>query len=119
MPPGTAKKISCRTFLTRECSAGAQPAAIRARDGKLWFPTIRGLVSVNPADLKPNTNPPPVVIESVLVDGVEQKTNPLSVASGMTITLQPENEQLEIHFTSLNFSAPKRAQLGGAVQIPA
>jgi len=27
------------------------------------------------------------------------------------IMLQPENEQLEIHFTALNFSAPKRAQL--------
>ena len=34
------KKISCRIFLSRECSAGAQPAAIRARDGELWFPTM-------------------------------------------------------------------------------
>ena len=72
------QKISCRTFLTRECSAGAQPAAIRTRDGRLLFPTIEGLVAVNPGDLKPNTNPPPVVIESVLVDGVPQKTNALS-----------------------------------------
>ena len=31
------KKISCRTFLTRECSAGAQPAAIRTRDGRFCF----------------------------------------------------------------------------------
>jgi len=109
---GAAKTIVCRTFLTRECAVGAQPAAIRARDGTLWFPTIRGLISVNPADLRPNTNPPPVVIESVLVDGVEQTTNPLSVASGMMITLQPENEQLEIHFASLNFSASKGARFG-------
>ena len=71
---GTVKKIACRTFLTRECSAGAQPAAIRTRDGRLLFPTIAGLVAVNPADLRPNTNPPPVVIESVLVDGVPQNS---------------------------------------------
>ena len=106
------KKISCRTFLTRECSAGAQPAAIRTHDGKLLFPTTAGLVAVNPADLKPNTNPPPVVIESVLVDGVPQKNNSLSSAWPEHVTLTPQNEQLEIHFTALDFSAPKRAQFG-------
>ena len=106
------KKISGRVFLTRECSAGAQPAALRTRDGKLFFPTIEGLVSVNPADLKPNTNRPPVVIESVLVDGVGQKKNPLGSAGPEAVTLTPKNEQLEIHFTCLNFSAPKHAQAG-------
>ena len=105
------RKIICRTFLTRECSAGVQPAAIRAHDGRLWFPTTEGFVSVNPADLKPNPNPPPVVIESVRVDGVPQKNNPLSSTWPERVTLTPQNEQLEIHFTSLNFSAPKRAQL--------
>ena len=109
---GAVKTVSCRTFLTRECSAGAQPAALHASDGKLFFPTITGLVAVNPADLKPNTNPPPVVIESVLVDGVEQKTSALSAGWNSVITLRPENEQLEIHFASLNFSAPKNAAAG-------
>ncbi len=105
------KKISCRVFLSRECSAGAQPAAIRAHNGKLWFPTIQGLVSVNPADLKSDTNPPPVIIESVFVDGVRQKGNPLSSTWTEAVTLTPKNEQLEIHFTALDFSAPKRTQL--------
>jgi len=101
---GVVKKISCRTFLTRECSAGAQPAALRTGDGQLLFPTIEGVVAVNPADLPRNTNPPPVVVESVLVDGVP--------VNGDAVTLTPENEQLEIHFTALNFSAPKGAQFG-------
>lgn len=105
-------KISCRTFLTRECSAGAQPAAIRTADGRFWFPTIEGMVSLNPADLKADTNPPPVVIESVLVDGREQKTNALSSRWNGALTLTPANEQLEIHFTALNFSALRRAQTG-------
>ena len=106
------KIISCRTFLTRECSAGAQPAALRTADGKLFFPTIAGVVAVVPADLNPNTNPPSVVIESVLVDGVEQKTNALSAAWNHAITLTPQNEQLNIQFTSLNFSAPKNTAAG-------
>jgi signal transduction histidine kinase len=107
---GVAKKIPCRTFLTRECSAGAQPAAIRTQDGKLWFPTIEGLFFVNPAELKLNTNPPPVIIESVAVDGVQQNASRLNSAWTEAIRLTPENEQLEIHFTALNFSAPKRAR---------
>ncbi len=109
---GTVKDISCRTFLTRECSAGAQPAACRMRDGKLWFPTVGGLVSVNPADLKPNTNQPPVVIESVLVDGVEQNNNLLGSVASRSVTLAPGDEQLEIRFTCLNFSAAKGARFG-------
>ena len=106
------KIISCRTFLTRECSAGAQPAAVRAADGKLFFPTIAGVVAVLPTDLKPNTNPPSVVIESVLVDGIERKTNALSAAWNHAITMTPQNEQLNIQFASLNFSAPKNTTAG-------
>jgi ligand-binding sensor domain-containing protein/signal transduction histidine kinase len=109
---GRAQTVVCRTFLTRECSAGAQPAAVRTHDGRLWFPTIEGLVSVNPAALKPNLLPPPVVIESVLVDGAEMSTNLFSSVASQRVVLAPEQEQLEIHFTALNFSAPKGAQFG-------
>jgi len=109
---GAARTLSCRTFLARECMAGAQPSALRAADGRLWFPTIEGPVAVNPAELKLNTNPPPVVIESVLVDGVEQKANALLPDWSGAVTLTPANEQLEIRFTALNFSAPKGVQFG-------
>jgi len=109
---GTVKLVACRTFLTQECSLGAQPAAIHARDGILWLPTTRGVVTVNPSALQPNTTPPPVVIESVLVDGLEQNTNRLSSDWNGVINLSPASEQLEIRFASLNFSAPKGAQFG-------
>ena len=109
---GTTNSISCRTFTetdglpTRECTAGSQPAAILAHDGKLFFPTTKGLVSVNPAELKPNLQPPLVMIESVKVDGREQKTNALSSAWSQAVTVPPGREQLEIDYTALNFSAP-------------
>src|SRR5208283_5710441 len=102
---------SCRTYgeadglPTRECSIGAQPAAIRTQDGRLWFPTVKGLVSVNPAELKPNLQPPSVMIESVLVDGREQKTNLLASDWPPSVTIPPGGEELEIHYTALNFSA--------------
>jgi ligand-binding sensor domain-containing protein/signal transduction histidine kinase len=113
---GTVKILASREYGTsdglpaQECSAGAQPAAIRTQDGKLWFPTIAGLVSVNPADVKRNPNPPPVIIESVAIDKIEQKKNRLSSAWNGAITLSPEAEQLKIHFTALNFSAPDQVR---------
>ena len=109
---GTAGAISCRTYgeadglPTRECSAGSQPAACRMLDGRLWFPTTKGLVSVNPAELKPNRQPPSVMIESVLVEGREQKTNRLGSAWNQSILVPPGYERLEIHYTGLNFTAP-------------
>jgi ligand-binding sensor domain-containing protein/signal transduction histidine kinase len=108
---GATNSISCRTYVetdglpTRECTAGSQPAAIRAHDGRLWFPTTKGLVSVDPAELKPNSQPPLVMIESVLVDGAK-KTNRLSSAWPQIVIIPPGYEQLEINYTALNFSAP-------------
>jgi ligand-binding sensor domain-containing protein/signal transduction histidine kinase len=109
---GTVRSISCRTYgeadglPTRECSAGSQPAACRTRDGRLWFPTTKGLVSVNPAELKPNSRQPSVMIESVLVEGREQKTNRLGSAWNQSILVPPGYERLEIHYTGLDFTAP-------------
>jgi ligand-binding sensor domain-containing protein/signal transduction histidine kinase len=110
---GTTNVISCRTYgkadglPTRECSAGSQPTACRTADGRLWFPTIKGLASVNPAELKLNLQPPLVMIESILVDGREQKTNRLDSAWPPSIIIPPGGEELEIHYTALNFSAPE------------
>jgi signal transduction histidine kinase len=67
---------------------------------------------VNPAELQPNATPPPVVVESVVVDGVEQKTNLLRSGWSGVLQLAPDNEQLDIRFAGLNFSAPKGAQFG-------
>jgi ligand-binding sensor domain-containing protein/signal transduction histidine kinase len=109
---GTTAVLSCRTYVetdglpTRECSAGSQPAACRTPDGRLWFPTTKGLVSVNPADLKPNRQPPQVIIESVRVGGREQKTNWFSSTWSRSVVVPPGHEQLEIHYTALNFPAP-------------
>jgi signal transduction histidine kinase/ligand-binding sensor domain-containing protein len=103
--------IPCRAFGRSdglpgsECTQGSQPAACLARDGQLWFPTTKGLVSLDPSRLKINTNQAPVIIESVLVDGQEQNTNSFG-SRPHAITIPPGKERLEIYYTSLNFSAP-------------
>ncbi len=50
------------------CDAGGQPACCRARDGRLWFATVNGVAVVDPSHLPFNPQPPPVVIEEVVLD---------------------------------------------------
>ena len=51
-----------------ECNGGFQPAGFRARDGMLWFPTSDGVAVLNPTLVPLNETPPPLVIESCLLD---------------------------------------------------
>lgn len=113
--PNGSDLLACRGYDKRdglpanECTYGSEPAACRARDGTLWFPTIAGLVSVNPTAIARNTNPPPVVIESVYVDQQPQNTNGLRTAPPESVTVPAGRENLEIQFTSLNISAADQA----------
>jgi streptogramin lyase/two-component sensor histidine kinase len=93
-----------------ECSFGRQPAACRGSDGKLWFTTIRGIASVNPASLKPNMNSPSVILESLLLNGVLQNPDSLHAPPPTNITISPGKERLEIRFTSLNLTAPLKGR---------
>ncbi|MBU6399915.1 MAG: hypothetical protein KGS61_06330, partial [Verrucomicrobia bacterium] len=45
-----------------------QPAGWKTADGRLWFPTPEGLVSINPRRATAAEIPPPVVIEQVRAD---------------------------------------------------
>jgi signal transduction histidine kinase len=91
---------------TRVCSQGSQPAACRTAGGKLWFPTISGLVAVDPRQIKPNTNPPPVLIESVWIDGKPESPESLRSPLPDSIVIPAAKESLEIHYTSINLPAP-------------
>jgi signal transduction histidine kinase len=92
---------------TLKCSDGLQPAGCRTTDGRLWFSTSRGLVTVDPSRVPVDLVPPPVVIEHLLVNdemfpaanGVEQN---LRIPSGQ--------HRLEIAYTGLSFGAPDRLQ---------
>ncbi len=86
---------------SREASGGAQPAGWRGRDGRLWFPTTRGVSVVDPARLSPRTAPSPAVIDRILVDGVPRGHS----AGGL---VPAGSEKLEIHFSALSFVAPSK-----------
>src|ERR1019366_4711586 len=87
-----------------ECSDGYQPACWRGADGKLWFTTVRGVISVNPDDLTAKSAAPPVLIEELRVDGE------LVSLSGEKIIVPPGRKQLDFRFTALSFDAGDKAR---------
>jgi len=73
------------------------PSSFRTKDGRLWFPTARGVASIDPADIRINETPPRVVLESVLA---QRKI----VAPGETV--DADRRDFEFHYTAISFIAP-------------
>jgi ligand-binding sensor domain-containing protein/signal transduction histidine kinase/CheY-like chemotaxis protein len=84
-----------------ECNGGGQPAGWKSREGKLWFPTLKGIVVIDPKNINPI--PPPVVIEKVLV-------NKTLVDLNKNVEILPVYGDLEIHYTGLSFVAPEKVR---------
>ena len=92
---------------TLECSGGFQPAACRSGDGRLWFPTSKGLVAVDPGKVETNSLVPPVVIEQFFVD--DQKVSE-GRAPASLLRITPGRHRYEFQFTGLSFVAPEKVR---------
>jgi ligand-binding sensor domain-containing protein/signal transduction histidine kinase len=103
-------------MLSLECSGGFHPAGLKTRDGKLWFPTTRGLVMVDPSHLKLSMNPtpPPVHVERVRADGKLVAQPHLTAGSvqqsRVPLVLPASTHRVEFDYTALSFTAPERVR---------
>lgn len=79
-----------------ECNGGLSPAGIKARDGRLWFPTQDGVAVIDPEHLPAVPGPPPVVMEACLIDN-------RPVAIDRAVRVRPGQRNLEIQYTGLSF----------------
>jgi ligand-binding sensor domain-containing protein/signal transduction histidine kinase len=85
-----------------QSSGEGQPAGTRAPDGRLWFPTIHGLVVLNPPELRQQGSPPRLLVEEV-------RAGKLSFPGGSSAIVLPAGAgDLEVHFTAISFGAPER-----------
>ena len=91
-------------MLSTEANGGGQPAGIKMRDGRLWFPTQNGVAIINPASVKTNPLPPPVVIEDARIDNETVGNLPKQ------IEILPGQENLEIDYTGLSFIKPEQVR---------
>ena len=109
---GQIKEVHCLTYgisdglPALECSGGLQPAGCRTADGRLWFPTSKGLGIVDPQNIITNQFPPPVVIEALLVDDRPEKTP----AGSLVLQIPPGRHRFEFQYAGLSFIAPEKMQ---------
>ncbi len=87
-----------------QCNGLSQPAAWKARDGRLMFATVKGVAILDPERLTHNTFAPPVVIEELIVD--DQR---VTLTAG--ISLGPgRGERIELRYTGLSLQSPERVR---------
>jgi len=125
---GAADKLNGVTFgirdglATVECSGGFQPSVCRTDNGRMWFPTRKGLASVQPGQLLQSGVVPVVVIEEVRVNGRRcwanvrgRGTTGAVSRSGYrsqdqfpNLLLPPGVQRFEVTYTGLGLSHPER-----------
>ncbi len=109
---GKTNVVHCLTYgindglPTLACSEGLQPAGCRTADGRLWFPTSKGLVAVDPQNVQSNPLPPPVVLEEIRVDD-----RPVTLpTNALPLQIPPGRHRIEFQYTGLSFMAPEKVR---------
>lgn len=104
---GAGPKLRCRSFgiadgmASEECNGG-DPAVARAADGRIYFPTVRGVVAVDPARLL-TTAPPRVRIDSVVAGAS-------TVDHRETAEVPAGTRRLELRWAALGFLPPLKTE---------
>ena len=86
---------------TLECSGNYQPSAWKGRNGRLWFATAKGVVSVDPTEPAIDRQPPTAVFEELMLDQQVLTSNP-RIPSGP--------HRLEFRYTGLSLSTPEQVR---------
>lgn len=88
-----------------EASSGGHPAAWRLGNGSLWFATLKGVATVDPAHLDVNRVPPLMAIERFSVDDKavpEAGSSALKIAAG--------SRRFAFDYAALSFAAPSKVR---------
>jgi ligand-binding sensor domain-containing protein len=103
---GQADRVRSRLFgaadglKSPECNGGVQPAGWKARDGRLWFATMKGAAVVDPSRLRARSRPPAPILEAASADG-------RSVDLRGAARVPPGDGRLELTYTSASLSDPE------------
>jgi len=88
---GKLRLLDCATYgledglLSVEGNGGFYPNSCKTRDGRLWFPTTKGLAVVDPKLSELHALPPPVLVESLRADGQVVYDNGPGSLAGMPV----------------------------------
>lgn len=93
-------------------SEAAQGAALLDSKGMLWFGMAFGITLVDPDSLPFNSEPPPLVLRRILVDGKPVKffspLNSVFYSSSPEIRIGHKTSEIRFEFSALSFTAPEK-----------
>ncbi len=101
------KTIQCISYgvpdgmKSKECNGAFQQAGWKSRDGRLWWPTTKGVSVVDPRNAGIGAPPPPVIVEEALID--HHSIDPAS-----DTRVQPGRGEMEFQYTAPNFKTAQR-----------
>jgi signal transduction histidine kinase/ligand-binding sensor domain-containing protein len=135
---GARQQVDCTVYgeadgmLNSECNGGDnQPAGCKDSLGRIWFPTVQGLVMIDPRHIRLNTVPPTVIIQQVIAAENEvvygdnmpalavhsamaqqpHVARPRAPTRGRDFELTAYNaERIEILFTATSLVAPEKVR---------
>jgi signal transduction histidine kinase/ligand-binding sensor domain-containing protein len=106
---GKLKRVRCLTLgetdglPTSQCSGGLQPTGAKTADGILWFATLKGIVAIDPTNVRTNQPPLPLA-EELRVNDV-----PVALKRGAAPSAIPSGRhRYDFDFTAISFAAPER-----------
>ncbi len=94
-------KLYDKAYGMRSMGTNGGASGILDPNGKIWFPTSKGVSILDTDAISQNLKPPKVVIEKVVVG--KNEFLPFE-----NIKIAAESSNIEIHYTGLNFFAPER-----------
>jgi ligand-binding sensor domain-containing protein/AraC-like DNA-binding protein len=101
--------VHCRHFTEMSglkstvCTGGFQPAGCRDGHGRLWFPTQKGLVAIDPAQLGSPPPPPVPRVERLQADG-------LTVSLAGRHRFPAGTERFDFQYAATGFSDPQQIE---------
>jgi len=105
---GNADRVHCTVFEGSDAvktvdKLSFEYSGCRSTDGRIWFPSAKGVIVIDPASVPYNSKPPPISIVQIRVNGSPYDLeNPPSLGPG------PGN--LEVSYAALAYVAPQKIQ---------
>ncbi len=86
---------------SRQCSGNVYPSVWKTRDGKLLYPTIRGVSVFNPDFLASDSIPPQIILEDLMIDETSVMIDHAQLQSF-------SGNEYDFYFTAIDFSGPEK-----------
>ncbi len=90
----------------KECTGATR--SLKASDGRIWIPTLGGVATIDPSNVRENTTIPPVYITDFLTDRSGEFRS--EILSSGSLALEPGNFRYRIKFTALSYQAPNKVR---------